>query len=226
MKRWLSILAMLAVAASAAYGMEIRFHLQAFGGVSSSLYAGSSPGGWGIPEVSAAMNRRAGLAAGFGAGMTLPLADVVYYVASFEYLQKGAGVDYYYWDDPISRDIYQLDEIGHSSFIKLKPLRRLSPYGLIGYSFSYVLSHKLKTHSGSAEPVDLTSDTARHDNGPVLGWGVEFEGRRWGFFVEHRHYFGGANLSKMTGSLADYPSLRARSDIVIAGIRYTLGGRR
>lgn len=225
MKRMLAMLTVLALGASAAYGTEIRFHLQAFGGASSSQYT-ETPALFAIPEVSVAPNRHGGLVAGFGASLTLPLADVIYYVASFEYLQKGTGVGYYYWDDPMGSDVYRLDEISHSSLLKLKPLRRLSPYGLAGYSFSYVLGHKLKRHGEPADPVNLINDTVRHDDGAVLGWGVEFEGRRWGFFVEHRHYFGGTNLSKGTGALEEFRYFQARSDIFIAGFRYRVGGKK
>ena len=224
MKRSLSILAILGLA-SGASGMEIRFHLQAFGGAASSHYS-EIPSVLTIPEVSVAAHHRLGPAAGLGAGLTLPLADVLYYVASFEYVQKGTAVGYYYWNDLTGSDVYKLDELCHSSLLKLKPLRRLSPYFLAGYSFSFILGHKMRRSHDPANTIDLTGDTLRRDNGAVVGWGLEFEGRRWGVFVEHRHYYGQSNLSKGTGGLEEYPYFQSRSDIFVAGIRYRVGGRK
>jgi hypothetical protein len=224
MKRSICAIAIL-VLVSAASGTEIRFHVQAFGGAASSKYTTVPSLGISIEDYNLVISNRAGPAAGFGAGFTLPLLDSVYYQGTFEYIQKGTKVGWYLWDELIGYDVYTLGEFSHSSFIKLKPLRKLSPYALAGYFVSYILDHELRRGSAPAVPVDLTADTKRFDRGFVVGCGMEFEGNRLGAFVEYRHLPGHVDLSKGTGGLDNYPIIYTRTDAFLAGIRYRLGGK-
>jgi len=224
LKRSLCALAILALV-SGAYAAETGFHVQVFGGVAFAKYT-DIPAVATIPEVFIRAGDRVGPTAGFGGAIILPLGDLIFYQGSFEYVQKGTRLGWYYWDDLLGRDVYRLDELAHSSFLKFKPFRRLSPYALAGYSVSYVLAHKRKDHAAPGILTDLVKDTKRFEHGAVVGCGLEFEARKWGVFVEYRRCFGLTNLSKGTGDLDEYQHFHTRTDSFLAGIRYRLGGKR
>lgn len=106
---------------------------------------------------------------------------------------------------------------------RFKPLSRSSPYILAGYELS-IIDHHQTDFTGALDPVktDLAEQTRDIDLGFIAGAGAELVFKKWTPFVEFRYHIGLLNISKGTGPLESYPTIRTRALILLAGIRFRL----
>jgi hypothetical protein len=104
---------------------------------------------------------------------------------------------------------------------RFKPLLDSSPYILAGYELSIIDRHHLTDLTGASAPVrtDLAEQTRDIDLGFIAGAGAELVFKKWTPFVELRYHIGLLNLSKGTGPLESYPTIRTRALVLLAGIR-------
>lgn len=180
-----------------------------------------------IPEASFTLGYQAGLAAGLGLELTFMFPGNVAIVHSLGYMQKGTALDWFYDDVPLGSQTYRLGLLNYSTVIKIRPIPKFGAYVLSGIAMSYILSHKLT--DGLASPPfpvsDLMEATRRFDLGLLAGAGGELAFKRWAAFVEARYNWGLLDLGKGTGPLENYPVIRTRALIFLAGVRYALSPR-
>ena len=106
--------------------------------------------------------------------------------------------------------------------LRIKPLHGSSPYVLAGYDLSYVSKHDMLDYGVPNGPVRtyLRDDTKKLDMGVFAGGGLEIAFKNWIPFVEVRYNVGLLDVSRGTGALENYPVIKTRALMVLAGVRF------
>ncbi len=207
-------LVFLLAATLSAAPVETGFRLS--GGLSLAKYQGI-PVAVGIPEIQYQNAWRTGV--GVGAGLELKLSQIpLAFVFDVNYLEKGTNLDVYYLDEKTGSLPYRLGTLSHTGLTKVSRGGQWAPYLLAGYELAFILRHRGEPF-GPGGP-DLKNDTRKVDFGLVAGAGLEFRQGKASPFVEFRYYHGLTNLSLGTGALEFYPSIKTRTMLFSAGIRF------
>jgi hypothetical protein len=225
MKNTLVLLAIVLMS-SAASGDEAKIDFRLAGGATWARYT-RLPSIVSIPEAGYELARHSGAAAGVGLELTFPFTGSMAIIHALEYTRKGTTLDWYLWDDPVGAQSYNLDTLDYSTFVKIMPFSKLGLFFLSGFSMSYILGHKLVDDMALPRPTEqyLMSATRRFDVGLLAGAGGEFVFKKWAVFAELRYHWGLLDLSRGTGPLDDYPVIRTRALVLLAGVRYSLAKR-
>lgn len=209
----------------AAFGDEGKIDLRIGGGSARAWYS-RGPSIASIPEAGFSLAGRWGPAAELGLELTFVLQGNASLVHSFGCVQKGTSLDWFFWEDRLGTQTYRLDSLEYSSFLKIGPFPRWGAYFLSGFAVSYVLSHRLI--DGLASPpqaANLMGSTRRFDVGLLAGAGWELRFKRSTAFIELRYDWGLLDLSQGKGPLADYPVIKTRAFVLLAGMRFTIAKR-
>ncbi|MDI6845252.1 MAG: porin family protein [Candidatus Saccharicenans sp.] len=207
-------LVLLLAATVSAATLETGFRLS--GGLSLAKYRGI-PVAVGIPEIRYQNAWRTGVCV--GAGLELKPGQIpLTFVFDLNYLEKGTNLDVYYLDEKTGSLPYRLGTLSHSGLVKVSRGGQWTPYFLAGYELAFILRHRGEPF-GPGGP-DLKNDTRKVDFGLVAGAGLEFRQEKASPFVEFRYYHGLTNLSPGKGALEFYQSIKTRTMLFSAGIRF------
>jgi hypothetical protein len=225
MKKVMSVLGIVLALAGWSFGKGDPPALRLFGGMTMARTSGLPDAG--VSEWSAiSMHDRFGVAAGVGFDLAIGPSGRLAWVGALEYVQKGAKVDFLYWDIthpppgimiPMS---YAMDLVSLTQLLKLRPFANGSPYFLGGFELAYVIDHR------SPYWPQLGAITRKVDFGLVAGVGGELLKGDWTPFLEARYHLGLIDLSK--GSfvgMGGFPVLKTRAFVCLTGIRLKWGRR-
>lgn len=203
-----------------AYPATIEPEFRVWAGLNLAKYY-DPPEPIGIPEVSYRTDWRMGIGLGVAVELCLPESPIGL-LLGIGYIRKGSTLDSYYMETKTQSWPYKLGTLTHTGLIQVKSGQKISPYALAGYELSLILSHRGESFAPGATPgeTDLKSDTKKLDFGLVAGAGVEFKRERMAPFIELRYHHGLVNLSKGTGLLEDYPTIKSRALVFCAGLRF------
>jgi hypothetical protein len=224
MKRIVAILLIFAPLYGGAGGDQKKFNIRAvsvFAGAAWSRYS-QMPGVATIPEIHGTLGSRTGAVVGFS--WEVYLNDHIMLDNGLIYIRKGTTVNWYYFDEPMGRWAYALDVLSFPVTFRFKPFVESSPYVLAGYELSIIGGHRL-TESMDPEgsfTTKLTDYTRQIDLGFCVGAGAELAIKKLTPFAELRYNIGLLNLSKGTGPLESYPTIKARALVLLAGIRFRI----
>lgn len=224
MKRILAVFLILAPLYGGAEGDQKKFHTRAvsvFGGLNWSKYS-EMPSVVTIPELRGVLGSVTGAVAGFaweGCFNDHLLVD-----SGLLYIRKGTEVNWTYMWEPIGRWAYALEVLSFPVTFRFKPLAGSSPYVLAGYELSIIGGHKMTEATGPTGPdtTELLDYTRTIDLGLIAGAGAELDLGKWAPFVELRYNAGLLDLSKATGPLESYPTVKTRAWELLAGVRIRL----
>jgi hypothetical protein len=223
MKKALTVAALVLSLSGWGFGKGTPLALRLFGGTSMARYSD-------LPDAGAAawsgdsMRDRFGPVAGVGIELALGSSGRLAWIGAFEYVQKGAKVDFYYFDpfypDPIMMIpvSFTMDLLSLTQLLKVRPFANGIPYLLGGFEVSYVIGHR------SPLMPQLESLTKKVDLGLVTGLGAELLKGGWTPFVEARYHLGLADLSKgVFMGVGGFPALKTRAFVFLAGVRLKWG---
>ncbi|MDI6848325.1 MAG: porin family protein [Candidatus Saccharicenans sp.] len=215
-RKAMAFLLVLALAA-AAYGAPVQTGFRLWGGLTLAKYEGLPFPQLGIPEIRYQNAWRTGV--GFGAGVELGFSGIpLALILDLSYVEKGTNLGVYEIDNKIDTLPYRLGALSHSGLAKISRRGNWTPYLLAGYELAFITRHRGQPF-GSGGP-DLMSDTRKVDFGLVAGAGLEFRQKKASPFVEFRYYHGLTNLSLGTGSLEYFTSLKCRTMLLSAGLKF------
>jgi len=213
-KLWLMLLSLFLVVSGYAAGVQpgLRF----WGGATMSRYEGT-PIPLGIPETNYKNSWRTGF--NLGAGLEFKFSRTpLAFILDLGYLEKGTSLDVYYLDTKTGSFPYQLGTLSQTGLARASFSGKWAPYLLAGYELAFVLKHRGEPF-GLGGP-DLKSDTKKTDFCLVAGAGLELKGQKMSPFLEVCYHHGLVNLSRMTGSLEYYPSIKSRALVFNAGFKF------
>ena len=211
---WVCFLVLFLVVSAQAAGTKTG--LMAWAGGTISRYEGT-PIPVGIPETDYKNSWRTGF--NLGLGLELKFARIpLAFRLGLEYLEKGTKLDIYYLDTKTGSYPYRLSTLSHTGLARMNFSGKWTPYLLFGYDLDFLLKHRGQAF-GLGGP-DLKPDTRKIDFCLVAGAGLEFKGQKMSPFVEVRYHHGLVNLSRGTGSLEYYPSIKSRALVLGAGLKF------
>ena len=212
MKRVLLVLLILGLV-SAAWASPLKPAFRLWGAHGWNWYSGQ-PVIWTFPEEF--VNYENKKAACLGAGVELSIPKSVFsLIAEIDYFQKGQKELWYYWDELLAEQVYQLNVLSQVGLIKIKPAKNIPVYVVAGYEVSAVLKHRY-------DDQNLNPDTKKVDFGLVVGGGLEARIKSIEVFLEGRYQSGLVNLSKQSGSLSEYHELKTRGLVLCLGLKILL----
>lgn len=202
------------------YAAVVEPGFRVWGGLTLSRYEGL-PESLGIPEMRLQNAWRASF--GIGTGLELRLRGMpLSLVLGVNYLEKGSTLEIYMMDTKTGEYPYKLGTLSQTGLVKLGWGNRVKPYLLAGYELGLILKHRGQPFSSTSLPgeTDLKPDTTKVDFGLVAGAGLEMKlGVSWPF-VEVSYFHGLKNLSRATGTLEYYSSIKSRALLLSAGLRF------
>ncbi|MGQ9800237.1 MAG: outer membrane beta-barrel protein [Candidatus Saccharicenans sp.] len=203
------------------YAAEVEPGFKLWGGLTLSRYEGLPGYEVGFPETrfQNAWRTNFGIGVGLELGLTgSPLSLVL----GVSYLGKGSTLEVYLMDTKTGEYPYQLGTLSHTGLLKLGWGKEVKPYLLAGYELGLILRHRGEDFSSTPVPgeADLKPDTARVDFGLVAGAGLEMKLGQTRPFVELCYFHGLKNLSRATGTLEYYPSIKSRALLLSAGLSF------
>ena len=224
MKRFLVALLVIVPLSGAAGREQKKFYIQGITLSTGAVWSRYSelPRVATIPEIRGVLGNNTGAVA--GVALEAHLSDHIMIDSGLQYVRKGTAVNWYYFDEPGGKWVYNLDMLSFPVTYRFKPLSRSSPYILAGYELSIIDHHHQTDFTGALGPVktDLAEQTKDIDLGFIAGVGAELVFKKWTPFVEFRYHIGLLNISKGTGPLESYPTIRTRALVLLAGIRFRL----
>ncbi|MBC7363023.1 MAG: outer membrane beta-barrel protein [Candidatus Aminicenantes bacterium] len=214
-KLWLMLLSLFLVVSG--YAAGVKPGLRFWGGATMSRYVGTPILEVSIPETSYKNSWRTDI--NLGAGLEFKVSQTpLAFILDLGYLEKGTNLDIYYLDIKTGSLPYSLGTLSQMGLARVNFSGKWSPYLLAGYELAFVLKHRGELF-GLSEP-DLKSDSKKTDFCLVAGAGLEFKGQKMSPFLEVCYHHGLVNLSRMTGSLEYYPSIKSRALVFNAGFKF------
>lgn len=207
---------------TAAYPAGLQTGFRAWGGLALGRYQGL-PVPVGIPELRYQNAYRTGL--GLGAGLELMVPRVpLSLILGLGYLQKGSELEIYYLDTKTGSYNYRLGTLSQTGLLKIGPNLKIAPYLLAGYELAFILNHRGQSFGSSSggPDSDLKPNTKKMDLGLVAGAGLEFRLDKVSPFVEVCYFHGLKNLSRATGTLEYYPTIKSRVLLLSLGLKFVL----
>lgn len=206
--------------ATAAYSAGLQADFRAWGGLTLSRYQGL-PVPFGIPETRYENAWRTGFGLGAGLELKVPRAPLSF-ILGLGYLQKGSELEIYYLDTKTGSYFYRLGSLSQTGLVKIGPDMKIAPYLLAGYELAFILSHRGQSFGSSpgGPDSDLKPDTKKVDLGLVAGAGLEFKLEKVRPFVEFCYFHGLSNLSRATGTLEYYSTIKSRALLLSAGLKF------
>lgn len=220
MSRKILFLSLVVCLATAAYPAVLEADFRFSGGLAMGRFQGV-PMPVGIPELRYQNAWRTGF--GLGAGLELKVRRApLSFILGLGYLQKGSELEIYYLDTRTGSYLYRLGTLSQTGLIKMGPDTKIAPYLLAGYELAFFLSHRGQSFGSSpgGPDSDLKPDTKKLDAGLVAGAGLEFRLEKINPFVEFCYFHGLSNLSCGTGTLEYYTTIKSRSLLLIAGLKF------
>lgn len=220
MGRKIVFLILLVFLAMAAYPAGLQADFRAWGGLTLSRYQGL-PVPFGIPETRYENAWRTGFGLGAGLELRVPRAPLSF-ILGLGYLQKGSELEIYYLDTKTGSYFYRLGSLSQTGLVKIGPNMKIAPYFLAGYELAFILNHRGQSFGSSpgGPDSDLKPDTKKVDLGLVAGAGLEFRLEKLRPFVEFCYFHGLSNLSRATGTLEYYSSIKSRALLLSAGLKF------
>lgn len=220
MGRKIVFLILLVFLAMAAYPASLQADFRAWGGLTLSRYQGL-PVPFGIPETRYENAWRTGFGLGAGLELRVPRAPLSF-ILGLGYLQKGSELEIYYLDTKTGSYFYRLGSLSQTGLVKIGPNMKIAPYFLAGYELAFILNHRGQSFGSSpgGPDSDLKPDTKKVDLGLVAGAGLEFKLEKVRPFVEFCYFHGLSNLSRATGTLEYYSSIKSRALLLSAGLKF------
>lgn len=220
MGRKIVFLILLVFLAMAAYPASLQADFRAWGGLTLSRYQGL-PVPFGIPETRYENAWRTGFGLGAGLELRVPRAPLSF-ILGLGYLQKGSELEIYYLDTKTGSYFYRLGSLSQTGLVKIGPNMKIAPYFLAGYELAFILNHRGQSFGSSpgGPDSDLKPDTKKVDLGLVAGAGLEFRLEKLRPFVEFCYFHGLSNLSRATGTLEYYSSIKSRALLLSAGLKF------
>lgn len=220
MGRKIVFLILVVFLATAAYPAGPQTDFRFSGGLAMGRYQGL-PTVSGIPELRYQNAWRAGFGLGAGLELKVPRAPLSF-ILGLGYLQKGSELEIYYLDTRTGSYLYRLGTLSQTGLIKIGPDMKIAPYLLAGYELAFILSHRGQPFSSSpgGPDSDLKPDTRKLDAGLVAGAGLEFRLEKISPFVEFCYFHGLSNLSRGTGTLEYYTTIKSRALLLSAGLKF------
>jgi len=191
------------VSVSAAYSQEFKF-IGVMGGIAYSWPDEIRIGG--VPEAHWEPYFRTGAVVGCGVGFSSKYLALEIDALFF---QKGCRIKNFYWHVFGGYTYYRLNELSFPLLYKISFLSGTSPYLLVGYEISFVLSHK---ENGK----DLIGETKKTDSSLVLGVGFRKKIEKHFLYIEGRYHMGLQHLSK-DWDFWYFPYRQMRSFVILAG---------
>ena len=216
MQKKISVLLLVLFVAVSGYAAGVQPGLRLWAGATMSRYEGT-PIPVGIPEINYKNSWRAGF--NLGAGLEFKVSRTpLAFILDLAYLEKGTNLDVYYLDTKTGSYPYRLGTLSQTGLARMSFSGKWTPYLLLGYDLDIVLKHRGEPF-GLGGP-DLKADTKKTDFCLVAGGGLELKGPKVSPFVEVRYHHGLVNLSRVTGSLEYYPSIKSRALVISAGFKF------
>lgn len=190
------------------------------GGLALSRYQGL-PVPVGIPETRYKNDWRTGIGLGAGLELKAPWAPLSF-ILGLGYLQKGSELEIYYLDTKVGSHFYRLGTLSQTGLVKIGSNLKIAPYLLLGYELALILSHRGQPFGSSpgGPNSDLKPDTKNFDLSLVAGAGLEFRLDRVSPFVEFCYFHGLSNLSRGTGTLEYYSTIKSRVLLLSVGLKF------
>lgn len=206
--------------ATAAHPAGLQTDFRAWGELAMGRYQGL-PVVYGIPELRYQNAWRTGFGLGAGLELKVPRAPLGF-ILGLGYLQKGSELEVYYLDTKTGSYFYRLGSLSQTGLVKIGPDRRIAPYLLAGYELAFILSHRGQSFGSSpgGPDSDLKPDTKKVDLGLVAGAGLEFRLEKISPFIEFCYFHGLSNLSRGTGTLEYYTTIKSRALLLRAGLKF------
>jgi hypothetical protein len=216
MKRKMPVLLLALLVAVSGQAAGIKPGLMAWAGGTISRYEGK-PTPAGIPETNYKHSWRTGLNLGLGLALKLTRIPLDFRLG-LGYLEKGTKLDVYSLDTKMGSYPYRLNTLSQTGLARTSFSGKWTPYLLAGYELAFILKHRGQPF-GLGGP-DLKPDTKKLDFCLVVGTGLEFKGQKMSPFVEVRYHHGLVNLSRGSGSLEYYQSIKSRVLVLGAGLNF------
>lgn len=202
------------------YAAVVEPGFKVWGGLTLSRNEGL-PEVLGIPEMRFQNAWRTNF--GIGAGLELNLTgSPLSLVLGVSYLGKGSTLEVYMVDTKTGEYPFKLGTLSQTGLLRLGWGNKVKPYLMAGYELGLILSHRGQPFSSSSLPgeADLKPDTAKVDFGLAAGAGLEMKLGTSRPFIELCYFHGLKNLSRATGTLEYYPSIKSRALLLSAGLRF------
>ncbi|MCX8159751.1 MAG: PorT family protein [Candidatus Saccharicenans sp.] len=203
---------------TAVYPAGLKVGSRAWGGLVMSSYQGW-PLPVGIPELRYQNAWRTGFGLGAGLDIKVPRSPVSF-IIGLSYLQKGTELEVYYLDTKTGSYFYRLGSLSQIGLLKIGLEKKIAPYALVGYELAFILSHHGQSFGSSpgGPDSDLKPDTRTVDVGLVAGVGLEFNLEKIRPFIEFCYFHGLSNLSRGTGTLEYYTTIKSRALLLSIGL--------
>jgi len=179
-----------------------------------------------LPDIATIPEVRGVLASDLGGvlGITwqFPLGRHIVLEGGFQASERGTTVRWIEAEEIRSKWVYNFILETGLIELRIKPLHGSSPYALAGYDLSYVSKHDMLDYGVPNGPrrTYLSDDTKMLDMGVFAGGGLEIAFKNWIPFVEVRYNVGLLDVSRGTGALENYPVIKTRALMVLAGVRF------
>lgn len=220
MRQKILLLFLVLCVSTAAFPAGFQADFRAWGGLAMGRYQGL-PVPFGIPEIRYQNAWRTGF--GLGAGLELKVPRVpLSFILGLGYLQKGTELEIYYLDTKTGSYFYRLGTLSQTGLVKIGPDMKIAPYLLAGYELAFTLSHRGQSFGSSpgGPDSDLKPDTKKVDLSLVVGAGLEYRLKEVCPFVEFCYFHGLSNLSRGTGTLEYYSTIKSRALLLSAGLKF------